>query len=54
MLLAIKKAVIKKKVPICWYGLESSIKEEGEKKGHGIVSKVQCEDVGQMLGMTNV
>ena len=27
-----------KKVPMCWYVLESNVKEEGEKNDHGIVS----------------
>ena len=47
-----KKAVIEKKVPIRWYVLESSIKEEGEKIDHGIVSQIRCQDIGQTLGMT--
>ena len=47
-----KKAVIKKKVPIRWYVLESNIKEEGEKNDLGIVSQSQCQDIGQTLGMT--
>ena len=47
-----KKAVIKKKVPIRWYVLESNIKEEGEKNDHGIVSQTQCQDIGQTLEMT--
>ena len=47
-----KKAVVKKKVPIRWYVLESNIKDEGEKNDHGIVSRTQCQDIGQTLGMT--
>ena len=47
-----KNAVIKKKVPIRWYILESNIKEKGEKHDHGIVSLSQCQDIGQTLGMT--
>ena len=47
-----KKAVIKKKVPIRWYVLESNIKEEGEKNDHGIVSQTRCQDIGQTLEMT--
>ena len=47
-----KKAVIKKKVPIRWYVLESNIKEEGERKDHGIVSQTRCQDIGQTLEMT--
>ena len=46
-----KKAVIRKKVPIRWYVLESNIKNEGATKGHGIVSRAQSEDIGQTLGM---
>ena len=49
-----KKAVIRKKVPICWYILESNIKEHGAINDHGIVSLTQCQDIGQSLGMTNV
>ena len=47
-----KKAVIEKEVPIRWYVLESNVKEEGDKEGHGIVSRARCEDIGQTLGMT--
>ena len=47
-----KKAVIEKKIPICWYILESNINEEGEKSDHGIVSRTRCEDIGQTLQMT--
>ena len=47
-----KKAVIKKKVPIRWYVLESNIKEEGEKNDIGIVSQHQCQNIGNTLGMT--
>ena len=47
-----KKAVIKKKVPIRWYVLESNVKEEGDNEGHGIVSRTQCEDIGHTLGMS--
>ena len=49
-----KKAVVTKKVPIRWYILESNIKEEGEKNDLGIVSRSQCQDIGQILGMTEV
>ena len=48
-----KKAVIMKEIPICWYILESNIKEEGRKSYHGIVSQAYCHEIGQMLGMTN-
>ena len=48
----IGKAVIKKKVPICWYVLESNIKEEGEKNDIGIVSQHQWQNIGDTLGMT--
>ena len=47
-----KKAVIEKEVPIRWYVMESNVKDEGDKEGHGIVSRARCEDVGQTLGMT--
>ena len=47
-----KKAVIKKKVPIRWYVLESNVKEKVDNEGHGIVSRAQCEDIGQTLGMS--
>ena len=46
------KAVVKKKVPIRWYVLESNIKEEGEKNDLGIVSGTRCQDIGQTLQMT--
>ena len=46
-----KKAVIRKKVPIRWYVLESNIKNEGATESHGIVSRTQYEDIGQTLGM---
>ena len=46
-----KKAVIRKKVPIRWYVLESNIKNEGATEAHGIVSRTQYEDIGQTLGM---
>ena len=49
-----KKAVVTKKVPIRWYILESNINEEGEKNDLGIVSQTQCQDIGQILGMTEV
>ena len=47
-----KKAVVTKKVPIRWYVLESNVKEEGDKEGHGIVPQALCEDIGQTLGMS--
>ena len=47
-----KKAVIEKEVPIRWYVLESNVKEEGDKEGHGIVSRARCEDIGHTLGMS--
>ena len=47
-----KKAVIEKEVPIRWYVLESNVKEEGDKEGHGIVPRARCEDIGQTLGMS--
>ena len=47
-----KKAVIKKKVPIRWYVLESNVKEDGDKEGHGIVPRARCEDIGETLGMS--
>ena len=47
-----KKAVIEKKVPIRWYVLESNVKEEGSKEGHGIVSRARCENIGQTLRMS--
>ena len=31
------KVVSKKEIPICWYVLESNIKEVGDEVGHGIV-----------------
>ena len=46
-----KKAVIEKEVPIRWYVLESNVKEEGDKEGHGIVSRAHCEEIGVKLGM---
>ena len=46
------KAVVKKKVPIRWYVLESNIKEEGEKNDLGIVSGTRCQHIGQTLEMT--
>ena len=47
-----KKAVVTKKVPIRWYVLESNVKEEGDKKGHGIVPQALCADIGEKLGMS--
>ena len=47
-----KKAVVTKKVPIRWYVLESNVKEEGDKEGHGIVPRARCEDIGETLGMS--
>ena len=47
-----KKAVIKKKVPIRWYVLESNVKEDGDKEDHGIVPRSRCEDIGETLGMS--
>ena len=47
-----KKAVIKEKVPIRWYVLESNIKEEGDKHDHGIVSRAHCEEIGEILKMS--
>ena len=49
-----KKSVLKKIVPIRWYVLESNVKDEGDKEGHGIVSRAQCEDIGETLGMSKV
>ena len=46
------EAVVKKKVPIRWYVLESNIKGEGEKNDLGIVSATQCQDIGKTLQMT--
>ena len=48
------KAVIEKEVPICWYVLESNIKEEGDKQQHGIVSRSYYEEIGKKLGMNEV
>ena len=36
------KVVSKKEIPICWYVLESNIKEVGDEVGHGIVSRNHC------------
>ena len=46
------KAVIKRKVPIRWYVLESNIKDESAQLDHGIVSRVHCEEIGVKLGMS--
>ena len=45
------KAVIKRKIPIRWYVLESSIKDKSTQLGHGIVSRAHCEEIGVKLGM---
>ena len=47
-----KKSLIKKVVPIRWYVLESNVKDESDKQGHGIVSQAQCEDIGETLRMS--
>ena len=46
-----EKAIIKRKTPICWYVLESNIKDESKQVCHGIVSRAHCEEIGIKLGM---
>ena len=47
------KAVIKRKIPIRWYVLESNIKDKSTQLGHGIVSRAYCEEIGVKLGMNS-